>query len=164
VELLEKRNLLRRRIESWREIQQHYMPGIAQAHASLPPVTSEQPETTHLCLPSRMPSSLWATGCISGIVDKEKHLRLAQADDALAEMRRQLRIAATIRDYKKSIGPSQKLGLKTHALLTCFHNKTLCCARRYSAAFEALKSLDPNGNWTTRLHRLDHVRDIWGPH
>jgi hypothetical protein len=140
------------------------MPGIAQARASLPTIAAEQPETTHLCLPSKMPSSLWATGCLPGLVDKERRLRLAQADDALAELRRQLRIAATIRDYKKSIGPSQKLGLKTRALLTRFHNKTLRCARRYSAAFDALKALDPSGDWTVRFQHLDHTKDIRGPH
>jgi hypothetical protein len=140
------------------------MPGIAQARASLPDIAAEQPETTHLCMPSKMPSSLWATGCLPGLVDKERRLRLAQCDDALAELRRQLRIAATIRDYKKSIGPGQKLGLKTRALLTRFHHKTLRCARRYSAAFEALKALDPNGDWTARLQYLDHANDIRGPH
>ena len=163
-ELLEKRNSLRRRIEMWREVQLHYMPGIAQARAPPPPTQPEKPETTQLCLPSNMPSSLWATGCLPGLVDKERRLRLAQADDALAEIRRQLRIAATIRDYKKSIGPSQKLGLKTRSLLNRFHDKTLRCARRYSAAYEALKALDPNGQWTTRLQHLDHTRDIRGPH
>jgi hypothetical protein len=163
-ELLEKRSSLRRRIETWREVQLHYMPGIAQARASLPPTAPEKPETTQLCLPSKMPPSLWATGCLPGIIDKERRLRLAQADDALAEIRRQLRIAATIRDYKKSIGPSQKLGLKTRTLLNRFHDKTLRCARRYSVAYEALKAIDPNGQWTTRLQYLDHARDIRGPH
>ncbi|KIM80240.1 hypothetical protein PILCRDRAFT_9784 [Piloderma croceum F 1598] len=156
VELLEKRNSLRRRIETWREVQVHYMPGVAQARASLPTITPEKPETMPLCLPSIMPSLLWATGCLPGI--------LAQADDALAELRRQLRIAATICDYKKSIGPSQKLGLRTCTLLNRFHDKTLHCARRYSAAFEALKALDPNGDWTARLRHLDHACDIRGPH
>ena len=163
-ELLEKRNLLRRRIETWRAVQLHYMPGIAQARASLTPTTSEQPKTTELCLPSRMPSSLWATGCLPGVVEKEKRLRLAQADDALAELRRQLCIAATICDYKKSIGSSQKLGLKTRTLLNRFHDKTLRCARRYTAAFTALTALDPNGDWTAHLRHLDHAKDIRGPH
>jgi hypothetical protein len=140
------------------------MPGIAQACASLTPTAHDKPETTHLCLPSAMPSSLWSTGCLTGIVDKERRLRLAQADDALAELRRQLRITATIRDYKKSIGPSQKLGLKSRTLLSRFQDKTLRCARQYSAAFEALKALDPDGDWTTRLQHLDHTRDIRGPH
>ena len=127
------------------------MPGITQACALLPTITPENPETMHLCLPSIMPLSLWATGCLPRIVDKERRLRLAQVDDALAKLCCQLRIAATIRDYKKSIGPSQKLGLRTRTLLKRFHDKTLRCARRYSAAFEALKALDPNGDWTARL-------------
>jgi len=131
------------------------MPGVAQAHASLPAITPEKPEMMHLCLPSIMPSSLWATGCLPGIVDKERRLRLAQADDALAELHRQLRIVATICDYKKSIGPSQKLGLRTRTLLNRFRDKTLRCARRYSAVFEALKALDPNGWMNIRLGFVD---------
>jgi len=84
----------------------------------------------------------------------------------LHELRRQLRIAATLRDYKKVHigGTSQKMNTWTHSLLSHFHDKTICCAEWYSAAFKALSILDPNGNWTRRLKFLDHKKDLHSPH
>lgn len=143
------------------------MPGIDNvlSTSSQSSNTTNQPETTPLYLPSAITSSQRLTGCLPGIVDKERRLRLAQADDALGELRRQLRIASTIRDYKKAqIGSSQKLGTKTRSILRRFHEKTHRCARRYSAAFKALAALDPDGEWKTRLKVLDHAKDIRGPH
>ena len=124
----------------------------------------EQPETTALHFPSSIPPSLWTTGCIPDLVDKERRLRLAQADDGLNELRRQLRISATLLDYKKvQIGSSQKVNTRARTLLSKFHDKTMRCAERYSAAFKALSVLDPNGTWTMRLKFLDHGKDLRSP-
>jgi len=92
---------------------------------------NNQPETLPLDLPSAMSPGQRLTGCLAGIVDKERRLRLAQADDALDELHRQLRISATIHNYKKAQigGTSQKLGTKTRSLLRRFHEKTHRCAR-----------------------------------
>jgi hypothetical protein len=182
-ELQDKRHKLRRRIEAWREIQRIYMPCVEQlrnappatdspsAHvtSSGPPPASqmatEQPETTPLFLPSSVTVSLRTIGCIPDLAEKERRLRLAQADDALHELRRQLRISATLRDYKKVQvgGTSQKMNTRTRALLSRFHDKTMRCAERYSAAFKALLTLDPNGDWTHRLKFLDHKKDLHSP-
>lgn len=91
---------------------------------------------------------------------------MAQADDALLELKRQLRISATIRDFKIAQvgGTSQKMGTRTRSLLDRFYQKTLRCGRRYSAAFAALSKLDPGGEWADRLRYLNHATDIRGPH
>lgn len=125
----------------------------------------ERPETIPLLFPSSISSLLWTTGCTPDLVEKERRLRLAQADDALHELRRQLRISATLRDYKKVHigGTSQKMNTRTCSLLSRFHDKTIRCAERYSAAFKALSILDPNGNWTRRLKFLDHKKDLHSP-
>jgi hypothetical protein len=187
-ELQEKRNSLRRRIDMWQEIQSTYMPGVRQARTAAaaaaadnnnnssnnnndirpdPAVasTSEQPEATCLFLPSQMPPRLWTTGCVSGLVDRERRLRVAQADDALSELKQQLRISANIRDYKISQvgGTSQKMNTRARTLMARFHDKTLRCARCYTAAFNALIVLDPGGEWSNRLQHLDHSKDIRGP-
>ena len=190
-ELQDKRHKLRRRIEAWREIQRIYMPCVEQlrnappatyspsAHStsSGPPPASqmatdhntsyitEQPETKPLFLPSSVPVSLRTTGCIPNLAEKEQRLRLAQADDALHELRRQLRISATLRDYKRVQvgGTSQKMNTRTCSLLSRFHDKTMRCAERYSAAFKALSTLDPNGDWTHHLKFLDHKKDLRSP-
>lgn len=188
-ELQEKRHSLRRRIDAWRTIQQLYMPCIEQvrsaasentsnaSHSSstrpstpdtasdTPSSVTEQPETTPLFLPSAIPSSFWSTGCASGLVDKERRLRLAQADDALNELRRQLRISATLLDFKKVQvgGGSQKMNTRTRSLMSRFWDKTMRCAEQYNAAYQALLTLDPNGNWTARLKVLDYKTDLRSP-
>ncbi|KIM74803.1 hypothetical protein PILCRDRAFT_92417 [Piloderma croceum F 1598] len=127
--------------------------------------TAEEPETVPLFLPSSIPSSLWYTSCASGLIDKERRLRLAQADDGLNELRRQLCISATLHDYKKVQvgGQSQKSNTQTWSLMSHFHDKTMCAAKWYSAAYKALSLIDLNGKWTTRLKYLDHNKDLRSP-
>jgi hypothetical protein len=99
------------------------------------------------------------------VVDKERRLRLAQADDALNQLRHQLRISATIVDYRKVQirGGSQRMNTRARSLLSRFHDKTIRSAEHYSAAYMALLTLDPNGSWTTRLKFLDHKKDLRPP-
>ena len=184
-ELMEKRHALRCRIDSWCEIQRIYMPCIDQVRAAhsantsgssnisstpatasnVTPSPAQNPETTCLFLPSSIPSSFWTTGCIEGLVDKEQRLRLAQADDSLSELRRLLRISATLVDYKKNQigGGSQKMNTRARALLSRFHDKKIRCAERYSNAYKALNILDPHGAWTSWLKFLDHKKDLRPP-
>lgn len=124
--------------------------------------STTQPENLKLWLPSEMPAATRTLGCVQDLPDKECRLRLAQADDALHELRRQLRVSATILDFKKNTvgGTSQRNGLRTRTLMMRFHDKTHRCARRYDTAFVALLSLDPNGVWQHRLRRLDHSKDL----
>jgi hypothetical protein len=184
VELQDKRHALRRRIDRWRDVQRIYMPCVQQLLASTSPSSSnaaptsesspiasshaynvEQPETAQLFLPSSISSSLRATGCAPGLQDKERRLRLAQADDGLHELRRQLRISATLRDYKRVQvgGTSQKMNTRMHTLLSRFHDKTMRCSERYNAAREALLKLDPHGDWTRRFKHLDPKTDLRSP-
>jgi len=177
-ELQEKWHALCRRIDLWRDVQRVYMPCIDQVRAtcststsdassvpSTSSTTSEEPETTPLYLPSSIPKSFWSTGCVLNIVNKERRLRLPQADDALKELRRQLHISATLVDYKKVQvgGGSQKMSTQIRSLLSRFHDKTICCAERYSATYNALSALDPNGDWTTQLKVLNHKTDLCPP-
>ena len=105
-----RRAALRERIESWRSIQALYMPGIAQLCQMSPTRTdampsdqdTEKPESMQLWLPSSLPTGLRETGCVNGLVDKERRLRLAEADDALVALRRQLRITTGVFNYKKT--------------------------------------------------------------
>lgn len=135
---------------------------VETAPIPLLPSTPEQPEVIHLWLPSSVPQSLLAAGCPAGLVQKERKLRLAQADDALNELRRQLRISATLLDYKKANigGTSQKKGTRARTLMSRFRDKTYRCAERYDATYKALSTLDPRGEWNKRLKPLIHSRDL----
>ena len=167
-ELLEKRNALRCRIIKWREVQMVYMPGaeqiIARAKSTASTEQLDHAELENLLLPLSISRANSMLGCILGLTDKECRLRLAQADDALNELRRQLCITSSILVFKRGQhSASQRLSRTTQGLMDRFRDKTLQCAQRYSAAFAALSVLDPGGNWTQRLQKLDHSKDLQLP-
>ena len=110
-----------------------------------------------------MPAQLRVTGISPGLVEKERKLRLAQADDALAEIRRQRRIVTGLVIFKKLnvSGSGQKKNTRMHTLFKRFSNKTERVAEHYRAAQTALEVLDPEGTWQTRLQVL-RPEDIWG--
>ena len=55
------------------------------------------------------------------------------------------------------------MGTRMRNLLSHFQDKTIRCAERYSAAYQALSTLDPDGHWTARLQFLDHKKDLRPP-
>ena len=147
----------------WREVQDIYMPGAHILHSiTLSSTSSTQPEAAKLLLPSALSNAQRTLGIIPGLSEKEARLRIAQADDALRELRRQLRVSVQLLDFKKNTvgGTSQRMGTKTKTLMVRFHNKTHRCARRYSAAYDALCTLNPPGDWRDRLRPLDHAKDL----
>jgi hypothetical protein len=86
-QLITKRNVLRRRIDKWREIQNVYMPSITKHLAqSVSPDDKdrffERPEAIPLYLPSTLPSDLIST-IPSKFIEIKKCLRVSQADDSL---------------------------------------------------------------------------------
>jgi hypothetical protein len=167
-ELLEKRNGLRCRIIKWREAQMVYMPGAEQIIARMKSTTSteqlDHAKLENLLLPSSISPTNSMLCCVPGLADKERRLRLAQADDALNELRRQLRVTSSILVFKRGQhSASQRLSRTTQGLMDRFRDKTLRCAQRYSAAFAALSVLDPGGNWTRHLQKLDHEKDLQLP-
>jgi hypothetical protein len=160
------------RIETWRSVQTLYMPGVTQLRqinstrtdAMPTEQDSEMPESIHLWLPSSLPPGLRETGCVDGLVEKERRLRLAEADDALVALRRQLRITTGIFNYKKThvSGTGQKSNTRARTLLSQLTAKTKMFADRYRAARKALSILDPSGDWQCQLLPL-HPEDIRGP-
>ena len=167
-----RRATLCERIESWRSIQALYMPGITQLCQMSPTRTdampnnqdADKPESIQLWLPSSLPAGLRESGCVNGLVDKEFRLRLAEADDALVALRRQLRITTGIFNYKKThvSGTGQRANTRARTLLSQLTSKTRLIADRYRAARKALAILDPNGDWNRRLLPL-RTEDIRGP-
>lgn len=170
--LEDRRATLFERIESWRSIQVLYMPGIAQLRQThgtrtdaMPDAQDiDRPEEVPLFLPSGMPPALWETGCVPGVIDKEKRLRLAEANDALTAMRRQLRIMTGVFNYKKThvSGAGQRANTRARTLMAQITQKTQLFAERYRAARVALSALDPEGDWQLTLKPL-RVEDIRGP-
>lgn len=170
--LQDRRATLFERIETWRSIQPLYMPGIVQLRQinatrtdGLPDSQDlDMPEKLNLWLPSDMPQNLWETGCLPGVLEKEKRLRIAEADDALNALRRQLRIMTGVFNYKKThiSGGGQRSNTRARTLMAQITDKTTLFAERYRGARSSLSKLDPNGEWQKRLLPL-LTRDVRGP-
>lgn len=165
-ELEERRNALRRRLNSWTEARNIYIPLVSEDHSTTesPHVTSAShlPETMPLRLPSTLSASLQSS-CSFNLADIELRFRHAQAEDSLPELRRLLRITMSLKDYKsKQVGPSQRAGTRARNLINRFKDKISRCAGRYRAAHNALLALDHTEEWQTRLRKLKE-EDIRAP-
>lgn len=181
--LQEKRNLLYRRIDSWRKVQERYMPSVtvhrlggaasavnpASHDSSLPEASSSvtvPPQVEDLDL--LLPSSLAKTGALDpdtrALAITESRLRVAQGDDALIELRKRLRIRQALFQYKKLhvTGTGQRPNTRARAIISQQTHKIDRCAEKYRAARAALVSLDPGGDWETRLQPL-RGKDIRHP-
>ena len=131
---------------------------------------TEHVENIRLFLPSSLlttlPPALHAIGISPGLLEKEIKLHIAQADDALAELRRQHRIVTGLVLFKKLniSGIGQKKNTRLRTLFKRFKNTTERAAERYHTAHRVLTNLDPEaqGSWCTRLQVL-RPEDIRGP-
>jgi hypothetical protein len=175
-----KRVALYRRIHNWRQAQMVYMPCVAsilslttgtdgpESYSSSANTPAERIENAPLYFPSSLPTSLPSqlrdTGLSPGLVAKEIRLRIAQADDALAEIRRCRRTLTGLVLFKKLhvSGTGQKKNTRIRTLFKRLSNKTERVAERYRAARQALEVLDPGGTWQERL-RVLRAEDIRGP-
>ena len=161
-ELQEKRNVLSRRITAFVKLRNFYMPALGELPVGSQTPSTTQPEAIPLRLPSSLPATSRTTICSSTLIDTEHRIRLAQADDSLCELQRLLRVTRGLWQYKfTQVGPSQKVTTRARALINRFNEKTSRCANRYRQAYLALLSLDPNGNWKSRLQPL-HDDDVKG--
>ncbi|KZP28679.1 hypothetical protein FIBSPDRAFT_728847 [Athelia psychrophila] len=168
----EKSNTLHMRIARFREMQVVYMPGVAPltptAYDIQQPTASDSshlPELECLWLPSAIPRDMRDQACVPGLVKTETRFQLALLDDTLVNLRRLLRISATVREHTRSngAGTSQRLGSRSQNVLHRFTDKIARCVARYRAAYAALMSFDPTGDWKDRLQELK-PDDVRSPH
>lgn len=162
----EKRNVLRKQIKSFMEDRSSYLVLVdGNGPQAVPNIDSHHsnPEKIPLLLPSSLPSASRASSCLFGVMEIEQRLHVAQASDALAELRRQLRMTMGLWHYKiTQVGPSQQAATHAWNLISQFEKKTSRCANRYRAVYTALLALDPEGDWRMNLRCLKPA-DIKGP-
>ncbi|TDL14376.1 hypothetical protein BD410DRAFT_697320, partial [Rickenella mellea] len=165
-EIQQRRNALKHRIDVWRKVQGVYMPGVSTSLQDRHPSLDEQSEPSNselseLYLPSSLALAVRAA-VAPGLAEKELCLRLAQADDCIHQLRRNLRIRANLWRYKVFNSTGQKANTRTRVVIDRFQGKINRHVEGYRAARLALLSLDPNGKWTERLQVLNSD-DIRGP-
>lgn len=154
------------RIRNWQKVQDIYMPFIINLrHISNSP-ESEDPqahaEQVDLFLPSACSPVLQTT--ISSLVKKEKKLRLAQAQDTLAHIRRLRRILTNIAEFKRTqtSGTGNRANTRMRTLFDKFQNRIKLAAARYRAAYTLLHILGPASLLPGGLKELKD-EDIRGP-
>ncbi|KAH8106476.1 hypothetical protein DFH11DRAFT_1691850 [Phellopilus nigrolimitatus] len=175
--LEERRTALIRKVQKWRAIQLIYMPTVASLLSlgesphdpslSIPAIDNApiiDPFIPPLLLPSSLPISIRQSLTPRlDLVAKETRLRVAQAEDALAELRRLLKIRATSIQFKKTNMVGQRAQTRARSVLTLFQEKIDRVANRYRAAQAALVSLGPEEKqWDKRFPTLD-ANDVRGP-
>ena len=174
-DLQETRTGLLRLIQNWREVQIAYIPHVASLVSQIQPTTDVDvngdnlpPETfaenISLFLPSSLPLHIRSLPELQDICQLERRLREAQVDDALAEVRRQRCIIQGLWQFKRLniSGTGNKPNTRMISLWKRFNKKTRRAAQTYRTAWSALRILDPNGSWTSRLKELKD-KDISGP-
>ena len=135
-DLEEERSSLIRQIRIWRPIQLAYTPHVASL---LPLVLGDMadgegqysnPESMPLYLPSSLPPDISQQPELKDIRDAEHCLREAQADDALADVRRLRRVIQGLWQFKKLnvSGTGNRPNTRMLSLYTQFETKILHAA------------------------------------
>ncbi|KAG6819394.1 hypothetical protein H0H93_012241 [Arthromyces matolae] len=152
--LQRKRTLLLKKIKKFHQVQLSFT-------GLLPAVdySAQPPEE----IPLRLPSELTAEQRVSiqNLVSIEDSLREAHANQALGDLRKQLRLRTFSLKFKNENANSQGTYTRMRALQDQITARIRAAAVRYRAAREALMSLRGSGSWEDSLRVLkDH--DIRG--
>jgi hypothetical protein len=172
VELDKKCNVLSRRLMNWLALRKVYYPPMVDDGTIAPNTTSSEeiptvddsndavapnianPENADLRLPSSLPVAVRDL-CPFRLADIEHRLRQAQAEDSLADLRRQLRVSMGLTHYKVTqVGSSQRSSTRALSLIARFQEKIWRNVERYRVARAALEALDPGGVWKDQLRVL----------
>ena len=121
-------------------------------------------EKIQLLLPSACSSSIRLSTNMIPLVSTEAQLRVAQAYDALAYIKKLRRILVSISAFKHQhvAGTGNRANTRIRTLYEKFQGRIKLAASRYRTAFNTLPILDPDGSWKTQLKVLED-EDIRGP-
>ncbi|TEB19585.1 hypothetical protein FA13DRAFT_1802068 [Coprinellus micaceus] len=167
-DLLEKSTALFRRIQTWRKTQLLLQPVVStltpgDSDSDDMQAQAKSPESCEL----HLPSSLTVTDrqAFPKLADIERRLRLAQADDALEEIRRCRRIIQGTYQFKQLnlAGQGNKPNTRLRTMWNQLQSRIQRAVRRYQAARNALVALDPEGTWQNRYQILRPDMDVKGP-
>jgi len=119
-------------------------------------------ENVPLFLPSGISEA--ARQSITHILKKELRLCIAQANEALEDVRRGRRMVTGLVQFKKLniSGAGNKPNTRMRTLYNRLQLQIQRAADQYRAARDALLVLDPNGTWRDRFRKLNPT-DIRGP-
>ncbi|KIK42376.1 hypothetical protein CY34DRAFT_83691, partial [Suillus luteus UH-Slu-Lm8-n1] len=157
-----QRNTLRRKVDAWKQVQLLYTPAAQLLASRMETVDNpDSPEDTKLFLPS----SLTAQTCSTHLLTIEWELRIAQAGDALNEIRRNLRLRDYMYSFKRNWIRGQRANTRAQNALSRVEARTAAAAEKYRAAHAALSALAPvlgKVGWNVRFRSLNSKDDVRG--
>lgn len=139
-----RKNALHRKLAAWCKVQHLYFPGLAAVRARSEAALGEgavvvEAYDVPLYLPSQMPSHIPVS---SKFYSYEWQLRKAQAFDALASLRQQLRLQAHLVGFKFRFDRGQKQNLRSNDVISRVVVRIAESVDRYRSAREALIALE----------------------
>jgi hypothetical protein len=160
--IVERRTVILKRVQRFREIQQVYMPGFDpknSAHlerlASSDPSRPAHVEDCKLYLPSDLSDSDRHRYCPAGLAIMEDRLRYAEACDALEDLRHQLRTRSFTNRFKIANVTGQIHNTRARETQHRIDDKVRTAELRYRRAREALLKLRGKGQWEETLQVLE---------
>ena len=122
------------------------------------------PKNKDLYLPSALLNDLCLSGCIPDLTEKEHHPCIIQADDALNAVHQQLQISSSIIKFKHGQHTAmQHISCKMQSMLEVFKGRTAHFTNKYEATYDALQSLNPDGEWAEQYKKLNQKKDLHFP-
>ncbi|EMD40257.1 hypothetical protein CERSUDRAFT_28712, partial [Gelatoporia subvermispora B] len=170
-EVQEKRNALSYRIRIWRKIQNIYMPVVTRLREDEDSEGDDEDgdedgavDSDSLFLPSSLPANIRTQPSIQSLLTLERHLRIAQADDALDEIRRLRWILQRVLQFRKLniAGSGAKPTTHVRSLYDKFQRRVDRAAATYRAAHAALLAMNAEDPELRHFKSL-HSDDISGP-
>jgi hypothetical protein len=143
-ELLQRRiNTLRSKITAWYAVQQLYMPAASTTRARMAQSAQEgSPLPQPYAMPLILPSALNVRAqCDARLQEYEYQLRLAQAEDALDEVRDCLRLRSHLFYFKDNFTRGIRYNTKSRAVINKLEDRITAGATRYNTARTALLKL-----------------------
>ncbi|RDX44819.1 hypothetical protein OH76DRAFT_1538089, partial [Lentinus brumalis] len=137
--VLERQNALRRKIDTWRGVQEVFVPGIVSVLAQ--PSNVDESLQAHE-VPLHLPSAACTQASVSSVLlTHEFRLRQAQAYDALADLRGHLEVRAYVFRYKDQHVRGQREHGRSIDIIKGIEGKIKMDAHRYRTAYAALMTL-----------------------
>ncbi|GBE81977.1 hypothetical protein SCP_0403530 [Sparassis crispa] len=160
----DRREVIRRRLERFQELQAIYMPALTQVLADAQTrVHDDLPaENVPLQMPSSLSRSIREVACISGLADQEAVLRHAQACDSLEDLHRELCNRQFLNKWKRKNITGQRHNTRARAWQHHVDLSVHAAAAQYRHARQALVNLRGPGVWENTLQEL-HDGDIRSP-
>lgn len=163
----ERSNALLRKIKNWMSVQLLYNPQVAilrrhEVAAARIGAPALEPEDIQLWLPSAIDREIV---CESSLQNYEWQLRVAQANDALHEIRSGLRLRSHLWKFKDRFTRGQRANTRSQGVINTCQARIKASVQKYKIAHRALVTLsDILGfvGWTATLRELDEARDVKG--